>query len=1112
MFHATSRAARQLAAAAFVTLLLLTPVPAAFARETGFPIEPTATSSIQAQIGAPADGSSYRRDVVVEFTDASTSTASCPITSWRWTFGDGSNSTQQNPTHAYSGLGDFVVALQVRSSSCTNQISTTSITLHVVNVLPNASVAGPASGAAGDALTYTATASDEDGTIVSYELLVDGEVVLAQASPDLTHTFTVAGAHQIAAAAIDNDGGRTVATGPMLDIAPGPLAAIAIVGPDPVVAGSTHTLDLQGQDAHGNVVALATESLEHTFQTDVGVEEVCHTESNFTGCESFDVVADGLYEIVLTGPASLTVNTTATYAIEGKDAYGNTVPTENATLDYQAPTLSGVYALCYSEGSVEGCVNVTALADEAVAIEIEGPASVAAGTSTNYTLTGFDQFGNVALLSASVVVFDAPTTPGTYEVCHTEPSNVSACILVQVFSGSLVSIVVTGVDEMLVEETRAFNASGFDEFGNPVALAVTEFNFTAGTVAGVAPVCYSEGGVQGCKNVTIMAGPLAAIQVTGADSQVVNTTASYVPRGFDAHGNNVTLENASIEHRTATTTGTEDVCHTERNVTGCKTILVIADALFVINVTGVDTMVVGTTATFHADGADRYGNDVPLENATFGFTAPTTAGTVQVCTTEQNVTGCKDVQVVADALFEIVLTGPASLVAGSNATYAVSGQDQHGNAVPTEADHVNFTAPRSVGTAQVCHSEQNVSGCKTIDVTVDALASILVIGPETVDAGSVTTFYFAGFDQYGNAVDLDTIAIAYEAPTSVGSADVCLTEDGVTGCKSIRVVAGAPVNITVTGPATMVVNSTATFVVDGADAHGNRGATAVTSLSYTAPATLGPQSVCYTENGVTGCAAVEIVPSPLRRIAVSGPTNVAAGATANYTLVGFDAQDRLVPLSRANVSFTAPRALGEHQVCYTEHGITGCKAVSVVPATIKVALSATQINLGRPVQASAVAFDVDGGLLPASFTWSATRGTVDANGTFLGVLAGNAAITARVGNATGSANVTLTARLLLAIDVVKENTYGEPVNGTVTVTYIDGTPVANASITVSLTNQLLAAAGQTGRTTMSGSTDANGRFGFEAPTLWRLPGNYRVDASASRSGNTGVASTTYAVS
>ncbi|MFW6056930.1 MAG: PKD domain-containing protein, partial [Chloroflexota bacterium] len=52
--------------------------------------------------------------LAVRFTDRSSS--DCEITAWLWDFGDGSTSTEQNPTHVYKHEGVFTVTLTVYDS------------------------------------------------------------------------------------------------------------------------------------------------------------------------------------------------------------------------------------------------------------------------------------------------------------------------------------------------------------------------------------------------------------------------------------------------------------------------------------------------------------------------------------------------------------------------------------------------------------------------------------------------------------------------------------------------------------------------------------------------------------------------------------------------------------------------------------------------------------------------------------------------------------------------------------------------------------------------------------------------------------------------------------
>jgi len=60
---------------------------------------------------------------LVNFTDQST-VSNGTVTNWNWDFGDGSNSTAQNPTHGYSAAGDYNVQLVATSSlGCVDSIT-----------------------------------------------------------------------------------------------------------------------------------------------------------------------------------------------------------------------------------------------------------------------------------------------------------------------------------------------------------------------------------------------------------------------------------------------------------------------------------------------------------------------------------------------------------------------------------------------------------------------------------------------------------------------------------------------------------------------------------------------------------------------------------------------------------------------------------------------------------------------------------------------------------------------------------------------------------------------------------------------------------------------------
>lgn len=54
--------------------------------------------------------------MTVSFTDKSTGTP----TSWKWSFGDGTYSTQKNPIHKYSKVGNYTVSLTIKNAAGSN--------------------------------------------------------------------------------------------------------------------------------------------------------------------------------------------------------------------------------------------------------------------------------------------------------------------------------------------------------------------------------------------------------------------------------------------------------------------------------------------------------------------------------------------------------------------------------------------------------------------------------------------------------------------------------------------------------------------------------------------------------------------------------------------------------------------------------------------------------------------------------------------------------------------------------------------------------------------------------------------------------------------------------
>src|SRR5262249_2895624 len=95
----------------------------------------------------------------VAFTDLSTGT----ITAQSWSFGDGSTSAAQNPTHVYAAAGSFTVSLTVTGpGGADTKTAPNSIT---VNAPPVLVVQRPAPGLAGRLNPVTATGVAPDAAV-----------------------------------------------------------------------------------------------------------------------------------------------------------------------------------------------------------------------------------------------------------------------------------------------------------------------------------------------------------------------------------------------------------------------------------------------------------------------------------------------------------------------------------------------------------------------------------------------------------------------------------------------------------------------------------------------------------------------------------------------------------------------------------------------------------------------------------------------------------------------------------------------------------------------------------------------------------------------------------
>jgi len=164
-------------------------------------IQPPASSPTAAFTFSPQPASANAA-VIFDASATQVGSGASQIVSYNWTFGDGSTSTIQNPSHSYAVAGTYTVAFTVTD----NQGATTSVS-HTVTVASGNQppIAGFTSSCSGRTCSFLSTSSDPDGSIAVYSWTFgDGGTSTLQ---DPAHTYAVGGVtYTVTLTVTDNQG------------------------------------------------------------------------------------------------------------------------------------------------------------------------------------------------------------------------------------------------------------------------------------------------------------------------------------------------------------------------------------------------------------------------------------------------------------------------------------------------------------------------------------------------------------------------------------------------------------------------------------------------------------------------------------------------------------------------------------------------------------------------------------------------------------------------------------------------------------------------------------------------------------------------------------------
>jgi PKD repeat protein len=169
------------------------------------------TEPLQVSIAAnPVSGSA---PLLVQFTRLAYSPGGYVIDTL-WSFGDGDISSLANPAHTYTTPGTYLASVEVLDNLGQWAADTVVITVGggPGNQPPTVSLnASPTSGTVPLAVSFTATASDPDGWITSYQWSF-GDGTTSSGGAALSHTYTGSGSYSATLQVTDNLGATASAT------------------------------------------------------------------------------------------------------------------------------------------------------------------------------------------------------------------------------------------------------------------------------------------------------------------------------------------------------------------------------------------------------------------------------------------------------------------------------------------------------------------------------------------------------------------------------------------------------------------------------------------------------------------------------------------------------------------------------------------------------------------------------------------------------------------------------------------------------------------------------------------------------------------------------------
>ncbi|WP_170964461.1 PKD domain-containing protein [Natronomonas salsuginis] len=155
----------------------------------------------------------------VSFDARGSTDAEGPISSYRWTFGDGSSATGPTQTHAYASGGIYTVRLTVTDDGGNTAVREKIVTVTVPNAQPIAAFTSSVDREAGTVTLDASASNDDDGTITQYVWFFENGTVMT--GERVTYDAPATDSRDVELLVIDDVGSSATVTEPVENAAEG---------------------------------------------------------------------------------------------------------------------------------------------------------------------------------------------------------------------------------------------------------------------------------------------------------------------------------------------------------------------------------------------------------------------------------------------------------------------------------------------------------------------------------------------------------------------------------------------------------------------------------------------------------------------------------------------------------------------------------------------------------------------------------------------------------------------------------------------------------------------------------------------------------------------------